>query len=210
MDLLQNLDGFVVLNQGDPTLFFQKLSDEYNWSDDFCKSAFEEYKRFIFLAVTAEERVVPSVVVDKIWHMHMTFTVSYWHDLCRDVLQQELHHVPSPKSKSFETEDRQAYQQTLLRYNRVFGTEPPSKVWPAPKRQTKKNSLPFKWLSLLFFSTFFITACSDINQKEAVYYFKWAVAIYVVYKILKWLDSGNHRGGGGNSGCSSSCGGGGD
>src|SRR4051794_37448027 len=73
----------------DPTAerpFSVRLAQENAWSPEFACRVIEEYRRFLYLAGSSTQRVVPSAVVDKAWHLHLIYTRSYWDGLCRDVL----------------------------------------------------------------------------------------------------------------------------
>ena len=200
----QKLNGFVVRVDGDEKIFWTKLLAQTGWSTDFARSAYVEYLRFILLVANCESRVVPSKIIDKVWHLHLTFTQSYWIDLCRNVLGKEIHHRPSSSTQIGVDEDFYAYRQTLTLYKMNFSQTPPDQFWPMPKQQ-KKTWLRWAELTILTAS---VTACSASEDSSFITYVKWGAGIYVVYKILRWLaSSGGGRGGGsGGAGCSSSCG----
>ena len=116
---------------GDEELTFsQRLARENGWTDDYTDRAIDEYKRFVFLAMVAGHPVTPSDQVDQVWHLHLTYTRSYWDQLCQKVLNKSLHHGPtkggSEEAKKFD----QWYLNTLESYQRFFGHAPPSDVWP--------------------------------------------------------------------------------
>ena len=82
----------------DPTSqfsFSDKLAKENGWSKPYAQRVVDEYKRFLFLAMTAGHVVTPSDQVDQAWHLHLTYTESYWQDLCDNVLGRPIHHGPS-------------------------------------------------------------------------------------------------------------------
>jgi len=202
------LESFQVSSDGDYEIFWHKLAEENGWSLAFSKQVFYEYKRFIHLAKVYGCRVTPSKVIDKVWHMHMTFTKSYWHDLCQDVLQMELHHAPSSLSQKAKREDNECYEKTKELYLVEFGEHPPSKFWPQLGKPINNKRL-FGFLTLSCATL--LTACSSTEFKDVEYFLKWAIGIYVVYKVIKWLSNGSGKGGGRgscSSGCGSSCGGG--
>ena len=86
-------------------------------------------KRFVFLAVTHGRPVCPSEQVDAAWHLHLTYTRSYWEYLCRDVIRQPLHHGPTKGGSEEQTKFRDLYQQTLDSYERLLGQKPPNDIW---------------------------------------------------------------------------------
>ena len=75
--------------------FTQRLARENGWSAAYAARVFEEYRRFLYLAVTAPHPVTPSDAVDQAWHLHLTYTRDYWDRLCHEVLRRPLHHGPT-------------------------------------------------------------------------------------------------------------------
>ncbi len=131
--------------------FAMRLAKEEGWSLAFARRAIEEYKRFVFLSVVAGHVVCPSEEVDQVWHMHLTFTMSYWSDLCDQVLQQPLHHHPSKGGRAEHDKHVALYEQTLASYRFWFGEEPPEEIWPTPARRfedddARRVSLRRYWL----------------------------------------------------------------
>lgn len=108
--------------------FALRLAEANGWTADFTRGAIEEYRKYLFLAVEAGHPVTPSKSVDEVWHMHMLYTVSYWHRLCRDTLRQELHHHPSLGGMAEDTKYAGQFQRTLRSYVRFFG-RPPVEYW---------------------------------------------------------------------------------
>jgi uncharacterized protein (TIGR04222 family) len=112
--LWTRLRGFRFSDDTAALSFARRLAREQGWSPEFTRRVLEEYRRFLFLAVTAGHPVTPGDAVDQAWHLHLIYTRSYWEDLCGRVLRQPLHHGA-----------------TLASYRRQFG-EPPADLWPAP------------------------------------------------------------------------------
>ncbi len=77
--LLKNLDEFRIADTDATFRFYHKLADENNWSRKFSRRVIHEYKKFLYLA-TVHGPVTPSKVVDVAWHLHLTYTHSYWID----------------------------------------------------------------------------------------------------------------------------------
>jgi hypothetical protein len=201
----EKLKTFKVCSNGDLDLFWSKLIAKNGWSLSYAEEVFSEYKKFIWLAKNTQSRVVPSKAIDRVWHLHMTFTKSYWHDLCKDTLHFEFHHIPSAKNSKSEELDKIDYKNTLKMYEVEFGEFPSAKYWPSCSKKRKFNS--FKHIVLPFFLVTFLTACSLSSKEDFMTTLKWGIGIYVVYKLLKWLSSNSGSGGGCSSGCGSSCGG---
>jgi hypothetical protein len=197
----EKLKNFKVSSNGDLDLFWIKLTSENGWSHPYAKEVFLEYKKFLWLAKNSQSRVVPSRIIDRVWHLHMTFTKSYWNDLCEDILHFEFHHIPSSKNSRSEELDMIGYKNTLKMYEIEFGIFPSARYWPTSSKQ-KFNLL--KYVIFPFFTVTFLTACSLSSKEDFMTTLKWGVGIYIVYRVLKWLSSNSGSGGGG---CGSGCGG---
>ena len=79
--------------------FARRLARENGWTQAYTARVIDEYKRFAFLAVVANHPVTPSDQVDQVWHLHLTYTKSYWDQFCGGVLGTPR----SPGSRSAET-----------------------------------------------------------------------------------------------------------
>ncbi|OUS27385.1 hypothetical protein A9Q99_15425 [Gammaproteobacteria bacterium 45_16_T64] len=133
----------------------------------------------------------------------MTFTRSYWHDLCGDILGKELHHSPSLHNEKSISNDHEDYANTLNLYKAEFGYSPPNEYWG---RLTGNNRSLAKVVALTLSSSLLLTACTQINGDDIEFYVKCAIGVYVIYKVFKWLGPGKGGGGCSSSSCSS-CGG---
>jgi hypothetical protein len=119
------------IDDGEPAQRFEdRLAEEQRWSSDFARRTTAEYRRFLLLAATAAEPVTPSQIIDEAWHLHLTYTRSYWDRLCGEVLGKPLHHDPARGGPDEATKFRHQYDRTLAAYRTVFGEEPPADVWP--------------------------------------------------------------------------------
>lgn len=136
----------------DPESSFQfshRLARENGWTKSYSKKVIEEYKKFIFLCFISETAVTPSDQVDQVWHLHLTYTRSYWIDLCRDTLSKEIHHNPTKGGNSEGKKFDSFYTDTLAIYKEKFGVEAPVNIWPENEKRfsdihfqrvnTKKN-----------------------------------------------------------------------
>jgi hypothetical protein len=135
-DLYARLAAFAFDDPSAERPFSVRLAQENGWTAEFAGQAIDEYRRFLFLAITSGQTVVPSQVVDKVWHLHLIYTRSYWDDLCRGVLGRPLHHHPSSGGASAKRECQSGYQVTLALYRREFGA-PPEAIWPEPSRPSE-------------------------------------------------------------------------
>ena len=119
--------------------FSYKLAWEYQWTEIYTCRVIQEYKRFIFLAMVADHIVSPSTNVDRVWHLHLLYTHSYWDEFCGKVLKKTLHHSPSLGGKEEGVKYRYCYQKTLNSYQQYFGT-PPADIWHRPRLRGEKSS----------------------------------------------------------------------
>ncbi|WPQ65827.1 hypothetical protein SIO70_13280 [Chitinophaga sancti] len=95
LTLWEKIEQFPI-DDGTATLpFSTRLAKEQRWTKKFTLRAILEYKRFIFLCCVLDKGASPSKIVDEVWHLHLTYTRSYWEAFCRDTLGKELHHIPS-------------------------------------------------------------------------------------------------------------------
>jgi hypothetical protein len=123
--------------------FSVKLVWEYRWSQIYTLRVIQEYKKFIFLVMVADHIVSPSAPVDRVWHLHMLYTRSYWNDFCGQVLQKPLHHSPSLGGKEEALKYAEFYRLTLETYQRYFGV-PPEDIWHL--RRPRNEIFRYQWI----------------------------------------------------------------
>jgi uncharacterized protein (TIGR04222 family) len=129
-ELWQQLEAFAFDPPTARLTFAARLAKENGWTDDYARRVIEEYRRFLFLAQTAGHPVSPSEDVDQAWHLHLTYSKSYWEDLCGKVLGQPFHHMPAQGDDGEPARLREWYRNTLASYRRLFGEAPPRDIWP--------------------------------------------------------------------------------
>jgi len=131
-DLWERIEGFNI-NEGAPGLTFAaRLARENGWTVPFAQRVLDEYRRFVYLAMTAGHRVTPSEHVDQAWHLHMLYTDSYWKRLCGvgGVLPRALEHTPTRGGNSEDSKFEDWYARTKESYEREFGEAPARDIWP--------------------------------------------------------------------------------
>ncbi len=133
--LLKRIQAFQFDEGGEELTFAQRLARENGWSSAFTERAIEEYRRFMFLAVVAGHSVTPSDQVDQVWHLHLTYTRSYWQRWCRVVLRTDVHHGPTKGGRSEREKFHDWYVQTLDSYRLVFEADAPADLWPNSARR---------------------------------------------------------------------------
>jgi hypothetical protein len=132
-ELYERIQAFS-LDQPDAQLSFSKrLARDNGWSLQYARQVIEEYKKFAFLAVVAGHPVTPSDQVDQVWHLHLTYTRSYWEEFCLQVLRTPLHHDPTLGGEAENQKFDNWYSKTLESYERFFRAKPSVEIWSTPK-----------------------------------------------------------------------------
>ena len=130
--LLARVEAFEIDGPDAPALpFAARLARENGWARPYADRVVREYKRFAFLAAAGFGPVCPSEDVDAAWHLHRTYTRSYWKRFCGEVLGQPLHHEPTKGGPAEARKHLAMYAHTLAAYREAFGEPPPPDVWPA-------------------------------------------------------------------------------
>ncbi|WP_208394673.1 glycine-rich domain-containing protein [Mucilaginibacter gilvus] len=213
----------------DPDAGFQfsaRLARENGWSLEYSHRVIAEYKKFIFMCCISNTGVTPSDPVDQAWHLHLTFTRSYWVDLCRDTIGKQIHHNPTKGGVKEADKFDGFYNTSQKLYRDKFGIAPPVDIWHDNDERfsdinfrrvnlsrnwvIKKPRLSVALLTLLML----VVACTVFIQADGDY---WASLIAVGAVILVAIDvrrwkSNPNRGKNNNdnsgSGCSTAgCGG---
>jgi len=109
--------------------FSKRLAAEQRWSRKYTHRAIAEYRRFLYLTQIAPHDLTPSKPIDSVWHLHLTYTESYWDRLCA-LFERPLHHRPSMGGPAEESRYESQYSLTLASYEQEFGEPPPTDVWP--------------------------------------------------------------------------------
>ncbi|MFN7677738.1 MAG: glycine-rich domain-containing protein, partial [Cyanobacteriota bacterium] len=94
-ELLARLEAWSIDPPGAPSPFARTLAHDQGWSAARTARVIGEYRRFLYLAVTAGHPVCPPEAIDQAWHQHLLDTRAYWLEFCPDVLGQPLHQSPS-------------------------------------------------------------------------------------------------------------------
>src|SRR2546423_1394906 len=117
----------------DPGTFTKlaRVARENGWSRTHADGVGAEYKRSVFRCVTSDEPVCPSEDGDVAWHLHLTYTRSYWKRFCGDVLGRPLHHDPTKGGPAEADKHLAMDDRTRAAYREAFGERPPAGIWPA-------------------------------------------------------------------------------
>jgi hypothetical protein len=134
-ELFEKLNHWQIDSIDSSLSFSKRLARENGWTHAYAKDVTEEYKKFIFLAIHAGHSVTPSDAVDQAWHLHLTYTKSYWEDLCEGILHQKLHHNPTKGGAREDTKFEDLYKRTLDSYQLFFGSVPPAHIWQSAEER---------------------------------------------------------------------------
>ncbi|MBD2566752.1 glycine-rich domain-containing protein [Anabaena lutea] len=129
-ELYQRLQEFSLDEKNVSFSFSQRLARENNWTIEYTQRVIDEYKKFAVIAVFAGHPVTPSDQVDQVWHLHLTYTQSYWDDFCR-ILGTQLDHGPTRGGDKEYNKFNNWYLKTVASYEQFFGETPPIDIWPA-------------------------------------------------------------------------------
>lgn len=122
--------------------FASKIARKHGWTTRFALRAIDEYRKFVFLGVTADFVVTPSKVIDTVWHEHLLFTRAY-REFCADVLRRDFDHHPELLPTDVQTAVyAQQFASTLARYHEEFHVIPPDDIWGTAKFKRNRASTP--------------------------------------------------------------------
>ncbi len=209
---------------GSELKFSDRLARENGWSKPYTLRVIREYKRFVLLCKFMPGSATPSDQVDQAWHLHMIYTRSYWKDLCRDILQSELHHGPTKGGHKERMRFADQYAKTRGSYHVLFGEYPPTDIWPdleerfahfrfeRVNRHTHwvipKLRLPRLWPFAMALLMPMLAMAQDKSKDADYTWIFWLVLIVIiVIAIASVSGGGKGSGSSGSSGCGGCCGG---
>lgn len=118
--------------------FSKRLARDNNWKIEFALKSILEYKKFIYLCCISEKQITPSDAVDQVWHLHLTYTKSYWKTLCKETLGKEIHHNPTKGGAVERSKFSNCYDFTFEIYKYEFKETPPYDIWLNNKKRFKE------------------------------------------------------------------------
>ncbi|MDE1828149.1 MAG: hypothetical protein KGH65_03255 [Candidatus Micrarchaeota archaeon] len=94
--------------------------------EKLAKTLETEFRKFMSLIIVEPKAsIAPARGVDMYWHLFILDTVEY-RKFCDSLFGKFIDHIPSTDETREHT--REAYQNTLSKYHRLFG-DPESRVW---------------------------------------------------------------------------------
>ena len=144
--LWERINNFTIDDENAAFTFSARLARENGWSSKYTFEVIEEYKKLIFLCCVSPTPVTPSDSIDHAWHLHLTYTRSYWIDFCRNTLGREIHHNPTKGGASEKEKFSNCYDTSHKLYLEKFGSEPPEAIWQDGK--TRFTEINFQRVNL--------------------------------------------------------------
>jgi hypothetical protein len=204
--------------------FSKRLARENNFTEKFSELVIEEYKKFIFLCCVSKQQITPSHFVDLAWHLHLTYTHSYWIDLCKNTLNKEIHHTPTQGGKSENQKFEHFHKETLDIYEYYFNQIPTEAIWQNTKERfenkiinidvsknwiVKKPTFQFLKTNSHFLFPAFVTILLFIgcNQSESTTTNPFNIIVIfvaIIIIVINLFKSINQNRSSNSSGCSSS------
>jgi len=199
--------------------FSDRVARENGWTKDYTQRVIQEYRKFIYLCCVSDEGVTPSDPVDQVWHLHLTYTKSYWIEFCQDTLGKQIHHNPTKGGKEEAKKFNNYYSRLKDIYRYHFDKEPPADIWHT--NEIRFSDIDFQrvnlkryWLipkpsryTLSVATLIIIGVIGAISIQANGYDVLLPIGIFIVIGIVAYLTKDKN---GGGSGCStSSCSGGG-
>lgn len=101
------------------------ISHYYGWSYEYTIQVIFEYERFLQLRYI-EPKLSPSDTIDKLWHIHILDTSSYF-SYCIYKFKKIIHHNPADSLDKEARKIRMA--NTQIKYFKKFGEYKYPQVW---------------------------------------------------------------------------------
>lgn len=171
--------------------FSIRLAKENCWSKSFTEKAILEYKKFMYLAATADEMVSPSEIVDIVWHQHLIFSKSY-KEFCAEI-GKYIQHIPSTHNKDKAVKFKECRTRTLKLYMQTFG-EQPKDIWASTDMFVplglKKASFRIRSFVLLAVLAFLLLAFPLYLFLRPIYvqiynpYFMWGYLSLIALSLI--------------------------
>ena len=117
------------LRVGSPTeqyAFWQTLAQRQGWTIAFAENVFEEYRKFLYLALTSTHPIAPPPPIRAAWDLHRE--LPSWRELAEaNEIEQRLSQPASPEG-------------TRAAYLAAFSAYPPESIWAARPRPVESRS----------------------------------------------------------------------
>lgn len=228
-DVFKRIEALEIDQPETSLTFSQRLARENSWTENFSEQVIAEYKKFIYIVYISNTEITPSDEIDQAWHLHLTYTHSYWDDLCKNILGFKLHHHPTKGGVDEQKKYKKQYDDTLLLYEIIFSEAPPAHIWPTANRrfdaveQFVRVNLKNKWIIykpsfllkksiaifplLILILVFIGLWVAFVSLDSFIGFIIFIIIFAILSKIFgRGTGSGGRTGCGGDSGCGG-CGG---
>ena len=219
LTLWKKIESFPLDKADSEFSFSDRVARENGWTIGYTNRVIIEYKRFIYLCCVSDKGVTPSDPVDQVWHLHLTYTKSYWVDFCKETLEKEIHHNPTKGGTNEASKFDVYYTHLKNLYNIHFSSNPPVDIWPS--NQVRFSDIDFQrvnrkrfWLikkptrKLMSYVSVFLIVIIGLLSIQAVFIPVVTILFFVVI-ISVAVYAIRNKGKGDGSGGTSSCGAGG-
>lgn len=218
-ELWQKIDAFKLDKENSEFTFSNRLTRDNKWNYEFSCRVINEYKRFMYLCCVGYGEITPSDSVDQAWHLHLTYTKSYWIQLCKQTLNRQIHHNPTKGGNIEREKYSSCYDAIFDAYFAEFGSKPPKDIWPDNKKRfsninfkrinvseywlIKKPGLPY---SIVLIPASLLIAGLFIQSENSIPWFSFILCFIFLLIIIRTIrggrKGGKKRGGDSNNGCS--------
>lgn len=150
--LWEKIEGYHIGPEKTPIGFSTQLSKEARVNMMTAGVIEYEYKKFMYLCAVQDQPVSPSSLIDKAWHLHLTYSKDYWEDFCENILGKKIHHQPSDGTATDQDQMKANFEFTQTLYKEEFNEPMPENIWFADQLKAKKanrNRKVFRYASLL-------------------------------------------------------------
>lgn len=220
MELFEKIQAFELDDNSASFKFSERLARENGWSKTYTHRVIDEYKKFIFLCCISDSGVTPSDPVDQAWHLHLTFTKSYWIDFCQNTLGQQIHHNPTKGGDNEREKFKSFYDKSENLYKEKFGIFPPDDIWHHSQKRFseikfQRVNLHRNWVipkpnveilskTLLFSSIPFIILQANPTKTALIIILFFGAFAFIMYLLVKASQNqSNTNNDSSSSGCSS-------
>ncbi len=220
MELFEKIQAFELDDNSASFKFSERLARENGWSKTYTHRVIDEYKKFIFLCCISDSGVTPSDPVDQAWHLHLTFTKSYWIDFCQNTLGQQIHHNPTKGGENEREKFKNFYDSSENLYKEKFGIFPPDDIWHHSQKRFseikfQRVNLHRNWVipkpnvevlskTLLFSSIPFIILQANPTKTALIIILFLGAFAFIMYLLVKASQNQSNTNNDSNgSGCSS-------
>src|SRR5580704_18061394 len=114
------------VSQLDFTMLRRKMTEEQNWTSEFCEEVESLYRKFLALnARYPDRKICPTGPIDTFWHAHILDTRAYARD-CELVLGDYLHHFPyfGMRGPDDQAQLEKAFHESVEMFIIHFGIDP--------------------------------------------------------------------------------------